>query len=109
MTGKNKCKILKEIRQQIADANEIPFVTSECRYQGTCKGTCPKCEEELLYLEQELRKRQQMGKRIVAAGLVTAALLAAAKGIEIVNEELNEILDSQIQGFVAPDFSQDDQ
>lgn len=73
MKGKNKCKILKEIRQKIADENDIPYVTRECTYQGDCKGTCPKCEAELRYLEQELEKRRSLGKTVavaaVAAGL----------------------------------------
>ena len=73
MKGKNKCKILKEIRQRIADENDIPYVTRECTYQGECKGTCPKCEAELRYLEQELEKRRRLGKTVavaaVAAGL----------------------------------------
>ncbi len=67
--GKQTCKILKEIRRQIAEANDIEFVTSECRYKGDCLGTCPKCEAELQYLEQQLRKRQLMGKTVVLAGL----------------------------------------
>ncbi len=54
MLGRAKCKILKEIRQTIADENDIPYVTRECTYQGDCSGTCPKCESELRYLEQEL-------------------------------------------------------
>ena len=73
MKGKNKCRILKEIRQKIADENDIPYVTRECTYQGDCKGTCPKCEAELRYLEQELEKRRSLGKAVavaaVAAGL----------------------------------------
>lgn len=36
--GKQTCKILKEIRRQIAEANDIEFVTSECRYRGDCLG-----------------------------------------------------------------------
>ncbi len=32
--GKKTCKILKEIRRQIAEANDIEFATSECRYKG---------------------------------------------------------------------------
>ena len=80
VTGKNKCKILKEIRQKIADENDIPFVTAECKYQGNCKGTCPKCEAELAYLEQELLKRKKAGKAIVVAGIATAAMLFTLKG-----------------------------
>lgn len=67
--GKNTCKILKEIRRQIAEANDIAFVTSECKYQGDCSGTCPKCESELRYLEEELRRRRQLGKAAVVTGL----------------------------------------
>ena len=42
--GKQTCRILKEIRRQIAEVNDIEFITSECQYQGDCLGTCPKCE-----------------------------------------------------------------
>ena len=37
--GKQTCKILKEIRRQIAEANDIEFITSECQYQGDGLGT----------------------------------------------------------------------
>ena len=73
--GKQTCKILKEIRRQIAEANDIEFVTSECRYKGDCLGTCPKCEAEVRYLEQQLRARQLMGNAIVLAGL-SAGMIA---------------------------------
>lgn len=67
--GKRTCKILKEIRRQIAEKNDIAYVTSECGFQGECKGTCPKCEEEVRYLENELHKRQQLGKVVAIAGI----------------------------------------
>jgi TonB family protein len=67
--GKKVCKILKEIRQQIADKNEIAYVTSECHFRGECKGTCPKCEAEVRYLENELNKRKQLGKAATIAGI----------------------------------------
>ena len=34
--GKHTCRILKQIRKQIADANGIEYVVSECKYQGEC-------------------------------------------------------------------------
>ena len=84
MKGKNKCKILKEIRQKIADENDIPYVTRECGYQGECTGTCPKCEAELRYLEQELEKRRSLGKTVavaaVAAGLSLSMTACVARG-----------------------------
>lgn len=69
MLGKAKCKILKEIRQKIADENDIPYVTRECTYQGDCSGTCPKCESELRYLERELERRQRLGKAVAVTAL----------------------------------------
>lgn len=76
MKGKEKCKILKEIRQKIADENDIPFVTSECKHQGDCRGTCPKCEAELVYLENQLQKRRSLGRKVALAGLVASFAVA---------------------------------
>ena len=67
--GRRTCKILKEIRKQIAEKNDIEYVTSECTFQGECEGTCPKCEAELRYLENELNKRRQLGKVVAVAGI----------------------------------------
>lgn len=67
--GKQKCRILKEIRRQIAEANDIKLVTSECRYRGNCLGTCPKCEAEVRYLEQQLLFRQRMGLAVKIVGV----------------------------------------
>ena len=72
--GKQTCKILKEIRRQIAEANGIEFVTSECRYKGDCLGTCPKCESEVRYLEQQLRARSLAGKAVALAGISAASI-----------------------------------
>ena len=76
MSGKQKCRILKEIRQRIADENDIPYVTRECTYQGECLGTCPRCESELRYLERELVLRTSLKK-----GVTVAALCAGMAGM----------------------------
>ncbi len=78
MLGKEKCKILKEIRQKIADENDIPYVTRECTHQGNCRGTCPKCESEMRYLENQLRIRSSLGKKIKVAALCAGMALTAA-------------------------------
>ena len=78
MLGKKKCRILKEIRQKIADENDIPYVTHECRFQGECKGTCPKCESELRHLEKQLAARAAAGKRIAIAALCAGMTFSAA-------------------------------
>lgn len=87
MNGKSKCKILKEIRQKIADENDIPYVTRECSYQGACRGTCPQCEAELQYLERELEKRKKLGKAVavaaVASGLSLSLAACTPKGTDL--------------------------
>ncbi len=82
MNGKSKCKILKEIRRQIAAENDIEFVTAECKFQGNCAGTCPKCEAEVRYLEQELQKRRRAGKAVAVAGIAAALIVTASGCIE---------------------------
>lgn len=77
MNGKHKCKILKQIRRQIAQANDIAYITSECKHQGDCPGTCPKCEAEVRYLEDQLKKRQNSGKAVAVAGIAAALMLTA--------------------------------
>ena len=82
--GKQTCKILKEIRKQIAEENDIELVTSECTHKGDCAGTCPKCEAEVRYLERELEKRQRLGKAAVFAGMTIGSLFAATGCIHVV-------------------------
>lgn len=76
--GKQKCRILKQIRQRIADENDIPYVTRECSFQGECRGTCPRCESELRFLENQLALRASMGKRVAVAALAAGISLGAA-------------------------------
>ena len=78
MKGKDRCKILKDIRKRIAVENDIEFITSECKHKGDCLGTCPKCESELRYLERELEKRRAIGKKVTVAGLAISVTLATS-------------------------------
>lgn len=75
--GKQTCKILKEIRKQIAEENDIKLVIEECTYKGDCLGTCPRCEAEVRYLERELEKRQRLGKVAVFAGVSLGTVFGA--------------------------------
>ena len=72
--GKNTCKVLKEVRRKIADANGIPLQERECTHTGDCAGTCPYCESEVRYLERELSKRKSLGKAVAVAGIAVAAV-----------------------------------
>ena len=67
--GKSTCKLLKDIRLQIADANGISYQPKECHHKGDCAGTCPACEEEIRYLERELKARKGNGFGMKVAGI----------------------------------------
>ena len=67
--GRSTCNLLKSIRQQIADANGISYRPKECQHKGDCAGTCPACEEEIRYLERELKARKGNGFGMKVAGI----------------------------------------
>ncbi len=69
MNGKDKCKLLRDVREKIATENGIPYRTEECKHTGECQGTCPKCESELRYLERKLEERKRLGQKIAVAGV----------------------------------------
>ena len=70
MTGKEKCKLLRQIRKEIAETNGIVYITTDCTYEGDdCLGTCPKCDEEIAYLDAELNRKIADGELITLAGL----------------------------------------
>ena len=75
--GKTTCKVLKEVRRKIADANDIPLQERECTHTGDCAGTCPYCESEVRYLERELSKRRALGKAVAVAGIAFSAVTMA--------------------------------
>lgn len=114
MKGKAKCKALKEIRHQIAIQNDIPYVVSQCTYQGDCKGTCPKCEAELKYLERELAIRQGLGKVIAITGIsmtLCSSLSACSHISDLPNSTETQIhnnLPEEVEGaFPAPEEPQE--
>ena len=67
--GKRKCELLKQIRREIAAANNIVYLTAECTHKGPCKGTCPMCDAEIKYLENELNEKAARGEKIVLSGI----------------------------------------
>ena len=88
--GKSTCKVLKEIRQKIANENGISYAPKECHYKGECKGTCPACEAEVRYLEEELKRKRRNGFAIklggIAAGLC-AMVIPAQVGAQNINKD----------------------
>lgn len=87
--GKSTCKVLKDIRQKIADANGIRYVPKECNFKGECKGTCPACEAEIRYLEDELRRKQRNGFAVKIGG-IAAGLCAMVVPAQVEAQNINK-------------------
>ena len=88
--GKSTCKLLKDIRQQIADANDISYQPKECHYEGECAGTCPACEEEIRYLERELKARKGNGFGMKVAGIaagICATVMPMTAAAQVVKSD----------------------
>ena len=94
MTGKEKCELLKAMRKEIAEANGIVYLTSECTFQSDCPGFCPKCDAEARYLDSELNRLAKEGKDIKVSGLAYQKFLATAEATAASRESVpdNEIM-----------------
>ena len=66
MSGKDKCKFFKRLRESIAKKHNIPgYEYKECGFTGKCSGTCPACDRELKELTERVAKlEQQLEKKI---------------------------------------------
>ena len=114
MNGKETCKALKEIRRRIAEANDIEYVTEECKHKGECKGTCPKCEADVRMLERELSKKRSIGKKValvgVAAGLMTT-MSACSPDISDITDLVRRALRGKppvaVEGEIEPPLAGD--
>ncbi|MDY6371725.1 MAG: carboxypeptidase-like regulatory domain-containing protein [Bacteroidales bacterium] len=80
--GKNICNQLKEVRKRIAEENDIPLEIEECTYKGECRGTCPRCEAEVRYLENALADRLRLGKVATVAGLALGLAATTVQAAE---------------------------
>ena len=89
--GKWICNTLKEVRMQVAKANDITYAPTECHHEGDCAGTCPKCEAEVRWLEQQLQLRRQLGKAVAVVGVSVglAALTACESQLVEMNTDSN--------------------
>ncbi len=61
--GKKVCAYLRNIRMELAHANNIPYTSEPCSFTGSCAGTCPKCDQEAAYLRDELNKIPKQNRK----------------------------------------------
>ena len=71
MTGKEKCRLLRDIRRKAAEENGIPYDFPECDHQGECTGSCPACESEAEYIANELERLKDEGNDVRIEGIYT--------------------------------------
>lgn len=91
---KEKCYILKEIKERIARKNDIHYMPVECNHEGNCIGTCEECERELKMLSNEIEKRASIGEKVTLDGIVRRKPLYFDK-----NKSFNDI---EITGGYIP-------
>lgn len=87
--GKEVCKMLRQVRKQIADANGIEFNPTECQHKGYCSGTCPKCESEVRYIENQLTLMQKAGKAIKIIGLAAGVTCAVSASLSACSNRMD--------------------
>ena len=50
-------EILRQIRQELGKANNIPFTCQECTASEPCAGTCAQCDAEAAYLNEQMQQK----------------------------------------------------
>ncbi len=91
MKGKEKCKLLKEIRKEYADANGIPYEPRECHYEGDCLGTCPACEKEAEDLLALAKQKKEQGEEVNTIDLEKKCQQLEAERIEDFLESTSDL------------------
>lgn len=74
MTGKEKCELLRIIRKQIAEMNGIEYKYIECKHEGDCSGTCPRCDAEIRYLDEKINKKAMAGEKVTVSSISADAI-----------------------------------
>ena len=85
--GRTICKVLKDVRQKIANENGISYHPEECHHKGECTGTCPGCEKEIRYLEEQLKNKQHSGLGLKVAGIAAGVCVTVLPMAAMVQTE----------------------
>lgn len=63
--GKAVCEVLRRIRQMVASANDIDFLSHPCSHVTCASGTCPVCESEAQFISKCLARKERQGGKVV--------------------------------------------
>ena len=100
--SKITCETLKAIRKQVADANGIVYTPAKCNFEGVCAGTCPACESEREYIENQLSLKRKAGNIVKIAGLVTS--LTTLAPLATVAQEMNAPVPTETIALLDEEF-----
>ena len=106
--GRDKCDKLRVIRKKIADANGIDFEPAECHHAGPCLGTCPVCDSEIKYLDEELQKKKERGEEIVLSGLAAYEIKQSGCNTDSDVDPDVEIVDGGINEYETGEYPDND-
>ena len=95
---KDKCEILKKIRKYVAKKYGLDYKPSECTHEGSCMGSCLKCDEELYALQKQLEKK---GIDSIASDKTLQKLVE-----EFADKSIEEVHDSGIVGMMFTALSE---
>ena len=95
--GRAICKVLKDVRQKIATENGISYHPEECHHKGECVGTCPGCEKEIRYLEEQLKNKQHSGLGLKVAGIAAGVCVTVLPMAAMVQTESKISLEANPQ------------
>ena len=109
MNGKDKCELLRAIRQSVADLNGIRYSPKECDHEECSIGTCPLCEEEASWLMDELLKKEASGSpiRIDSESLFGFEYLAKEPTDDEEEPEILMGIPAPLEGDIMPLPSED--
>ena len=96
--GKKTCEVLRAVRKRVADLNGIQYAPVECTHEGDCIGTCPACERERQYVEEQLSLRAMAGHTLKVVG-VAAGLASMLSGQEVQAQEMMQERDTVQKRF----------
>lgn len=99
--GRAICKVLKDVRQKIANENGISYHPEECHHKGECTGTCPGCEKEIRYLEEQLKNKQHSGLGLKVAGIAAGVCVTVLPMAAMVQTESKISLEANPQAHKA--------
>ena len=100
--SKITCETLKTIRKQVADANGIVYTPAKCDFEGVCTGTCPACESEREYIENQLSLKRKAGNIVKIAGLVAG--LTTLAPLATVAQEMNAPEPTETNSLLSEEY-----